>query len=88
MGRYEVKKEAPQFGDTLTKVWGLHTIKIGGFTQTTDNVQSSFNYNEDGIMSFSAGQHPDLIGTTAAGSPITGSTSIGAPFNGVAELCA
>ncbi len=86
VGHYEVKKEAPQFGDTLTKVWGLHTIKIGGFTQTTDNVQSSFNYDEDGLMSFSAGQHPDLIGTTAAGSPITGSTSIGAPFNGVANF--
>ncbi len=85
VGHYEVKKEAPQFGDTLTKVWGLHTIKIGGFTQTTDNVQSSFSYDEDGIMSFSAGQHPDLIGTTIAGSPITG-TTIGAPFNGVANF--
>jgi hypothetical protein len=86
VGHYEVKKEAPQFGDTLTKVWGTHTIKLGGFTQTTDNVQSSFSYDEDGIMSFSAGQHPDLIGTTATGSPITSSTSIGAPFNGVANF--
>ncbi len=56
-----MKKEAPQFGDTLTKVWGTHTIKIGGFTQTTDNFQSSFSYNEDGIMSFNGGQHPDLV---------------------------
>ena len=63
VGKYAVKKEAPQFGDTLTKVWGLHTIKIGGFTQTTDNYQSSFSYDEDGIMSFSAGQHPDLCRT-------------------------
>jgi hypothetical protein len=54
VGHYEVKKEAPQFGDTLTKVWGTHTIKIGGFTQTTDNVQSSFGYDEDGIMNFNA----------------------------------
>jgi hypothetical protein len=86
VGHYEVKKEAPQFGDTLTKVWGLHTIKIGGFTQTTDNVQSSFSYAEDGIMSFSAGQHPDLIGTSSTGSPITSSQNVGAPFNGVANF--
>ncbi len=86
VGHYEVKKEAPQFGDTLTKVWGLHTIKLGGFTQTTDNVQSSFSYDEDGIMSFSAGQHPDLIGTSSTGSPVTSSQNIGAPFNGVANF--
>ena len=61
VGKYAVKKEAPQFGDTLTKVWGPHTLKIGGFTQTTDNYQSSFSYDEDGIMSFNAGQNPDLL---------------------------
>jgi hypothetical protein len=43
VGKYAVKKEAPQFSDTLTKVWGRHTIKLGGFTQTTDNYQSSFS---------------------------------------------
>jgi hypothetical protein len=86
VGHYEVKKEAPQFGDTLTKVWGAHTIKLGGFTQTTDNVQSSFNYDEDGLMSFSAGQHGDLTGTTATGSPIISSQQIGASFNGVANF--
>jgi hypothetical protein len=85
VGKYAVKKEAPQFGDTLTKVWGTHTIKIGGFTQTTDNYQSSFSYDEDGIMSFNAGQHPDLTGTTAAGAPITG-TVIGSPQNSVAQF--
>jgi hypothetical protein len=86
VGHYEVKKEAPQFGDTLTKVWGAHTIKIGGFTQTTDNVQSSFSYQETGLMSFSAGQHPDLIGTTSTGAPVTSATSVGASFNGVANF--
>lgn len=86
VGHYEVKKEAPQFGDTLTKVWGAHTIKIGGFTQTTDNVQSSFNYQETGLMSFNAGQNPDLIGTTSTGLPIKSATSIGASFNGVANF--
>jgi hypothetical protein len=78
VGKYAVKKEAPQFGDTLTKVWGPHTIKVGGFTQTTDNYQSSFSYDEDGIMSFSAGQHPDLINT--------GNGTIGSPQNAVSQF--
>jgi hypothetical protein len=68
-GEYGVKKEAPQFGDTLTKVWGPHTIKLGGFTQTTDNWQSSFSYYLDGNMSFSAGQHPDAVNGINEGSP-------------------
>ncbi len=86
VGHYEVKKEAPQFGDTLTKVWGTHTIKIGGFTQTTDNVQSSFGYNEDGSMSFNAGQNNELLSTNAVGKPITGTSPIGSPFNGVSQF--
>jgi Carboxypeptidase regulatory-like domain len=86
VGKYAVKKEAPQFGDTLTKVWGPHTLKIGGFTQTTDNYQSSFSYDEDGIMSFSAGQHPNLLSTTASGTPVTSSGNVGSPFNGVAQF--
>jgi hypothetical protein len=85
VGKYAVKKEAPQFGDTLTKVWGTHTIKIGGFTQTTDNYQSSFSYDEDGIMSFGAGQNPDLTGVTPTGTPILGQT-IGSPHNPVAQF--
>ncbi len=77
-GKYAVKKEAPQFGDTLTKVWGTHTLKIGGFTQTTDNYQSSFSYNEDGIMSFNGGQHPDLINGSNG--------NIGSNYNWVAQF--
>jgi hypothetical protein len=68
-GEYGVKKEAPQFGDTLTKVWGRHTVKLGGFTQTTDNWQSSFSYDLDGIMSFNAGQHPDAVTGANEGVP-------------------
>ena len=87
VGHYAVKKEAPQFGDTLTKVWGTHTIKIGGFTQTTDNYQSSFSYDEDGIMSFNAGQNPDLTGVDHfAGTPIDGQT-IGSPHNASRAVC-
>ncbi len=78
VGKYAVKKEAPQFNDTLTKVWGVHTIKIGGFTQTTDNYQSSFNYQNDGIMSYYAGQNPDLINTANG--------LIGSPQNAVANF--
>ena len=78
VGKYAVKKEAPQFNDTLTKVWGLHTLKIGAFTQTTDNYQSSFSYFEDGIMSFNAGQHPDLVNS--------GNGIIGSPQNSVAQF--
>jgi hypothetical protein len=68
-GQYGVKKEAPQFADTLTKVWGRHTIKMGGFTQTTDNWQSSFSYYMDGNLSFNAGQNPDAASGIEEGSP-------------------
>ena len=68
-GMYGVKKEAPQFGDTLTKVWGRHTVKIGGFTQTTDNWQSSFSYYLDGNLNFYAGQNADVLTGTKIGSP-------------------
>lgn len=75
-GMYGVKKEAPQFGDTLTKVWGAHTVKMGGFTQTTDNWQSSFSYYLDGDMQFGAGQNPDAL---------SGAT-IGVPHNATAQF--
>ena len=82
-GQYGVKKEAPQFGDTLTKVWGTHTIKIGGFTQTTDNWQSSFSYYLDGNLSFYSGQNPDAQnGVAEEGSPNNGVSNW---VNGVAS---
>lgn len=59
-GQYAVKKAAPQFNLTITKVWGTHTFKMGGFTQTTDNFQSTFATNQDGAASPRAGQNPDL----------------------------
>ena len=60
LGQYAVRKEAPQFADTLTKVWGRHTLKIGGFTQTTDNYQSTFGSYLDGSLSY-GGQNPDAV---------------------------
>ncbi len=68
-GMYAVRKEAPQFSDTFTKVWGAHTVKMGGFTQTTDNFQSTFNSFEDGNLTIRSGQAPDILSGTALGSP-------------------
>ena len=77
-GQYGVRKEAPQFADTLTKVWGRHTIKLGGFTQTTDNWQSTFGSYMDGNLNFGAGQNPDLLNP--------GNGNIGSPFNATANF--
>jgi Carboxypeptidase regulatory-like domain len=81
-GKYAVKKEAPQFADTLTKVWGTHTIKMGGFTQTTDNYQSSFSYDEDGLVNFGAAQNNDSVSGTIIGSPYNSTAQF---VNGVAS---
>jgi Carboxypeptidase regulatory-like domain len=60
-GLYAVKKEAPQFNLNVTKVWGAHTIKFGGFTQNTDNFQSTFSTYEDGSLTIRAGQANNII---------------------------
>ena len=67
-GQYAVRKEAPQFNLVATKVWGKHTIKFGGFTQTTDNFQSTFSTYQDGNLTIRAGQNPDVITGAALGS--------------------
>ncbi|MGH9606603.1 MAG: carboxypeptidase regulatory-like domain-containing protein [Terracidiphilus sp.] len=79
-GQYAVRKEAPQFALTMTKVWGAHTLKFGGFTQTTDNYQSTFSSYLDGDLSFGAGQNPDLVNP--------GNGNIGAPQNATANFVA
>lgn len=68
-GKYAVKKEAPQFSDTLTKVWGHHTVKLGAFTQTTDNYQSNDGVYMDGNLSFSAGTRTNVFTNNQLGSP-------------------
>jgi len=68
-GQYAVRKEAPQFNDVLTKVWGAHTVKMGAFTQTTDNYQSTFSTYQDGNLTINAGQNPDIITGNTLGSP-------------------
>jgi hypothetical protein len=68
-GKYAVRKEAPQFNDVLTKVWGNHTVKMGAFTQNTDNYQSTFSTYQDGNLTVRAGQNPNIITGNQLGSP-------------------
>ena len=68
-GQYAVRKEAPQFNDVLTKVWGRHTVKMGAFTQNTDNYQSTFSTYQDGNLTIKSGTNPDLITGNPLGSP-------------------
>jgi len=69
VGQYAVKKTAPQFNDVLTKVWGKHTVKMGGFTQTTDNYQSNDGTYQDGNLTINAGQNPNYLTGVTMGSP-------------------
>src|SRR5438270_9206448 len=67
-GKYAVRKEAPQFSDTLTKVWGAHTVKMGAFTQNTDNYQSTFNTFQDGNLTIASGSNTNLFTKNQLGS--------------------
>ena len=69
-GQYAVRKGAPQFSDTLTKVWSTHTVKLGAFTQNTDNYQSTFGTYQDGNLTIRAGQNPNIITGNQLGSPL------------------
>ncbi len=68
-GQYAVRKEAPQFSDTLTKVWGSAHGEMGAFTQNTDNYQSTFSTYQDGNLTINAGQNPNIITGRTLGSP-------------------
>ncbi len=65
-GKYTVRKEMPVFEDDFTKVWGAHTIKVGGFTENVNNLQGSFS-NINGNLSFSGAGNPDVITGTNIG---------------------
>jgi len=65
-GKYTVRKELPAFEDNFTKVWGAHTIKIGGFTENVSNLQGSFS-NINGNLSFAGGGNPDYVTGTSIG---------------------
>lgn len=67
-GKYAVSKSAPQFSDTLTKIWGKHTIKVGAYTQNTDNYQSTFATYQDGNVGGFSGQNPNVLTGKSMGS--------------------
>jgi hypothetical protein len=67
-GKYAVSKAAPQFSDTLTKIWGNHTVKMGGYTQNTDNFQSTFSTYQDGNVNNFSGQNPNVLTGKTMGS--------------------
>lgn len=88
-GMYGVRKEAPQFSDTITKLWKSHTIKIGAFTQTTDNWQSTFSSYMDGDISNFNGQAQDywFNGVNKHNNATVANNGvIGSPYNGVANF--
>jgi hypothetical protein len=68
-GVYLTKKEQPSFADNLVKIWGTHTIKVGAFTETADNIQGSFESPNGSISNF-VGQHNDLFTGQPLGSAL------------------
>jgi hypothetical protein len=52
-------KYMPSVSDTLTKVWGTHTIKTGFFWEWIRNAQPANNYT-NGFLEFSAGNSNSL----------------------------
>jgi hypothetical protein len=68
LGQYAVRKAAPQFSDTFTKIWGAHTVKLGGYSQNSDNYQSNFSFYKDGDFSSFNGQNVNIVTGNALGS--------------------
>jgi len=54
-GFYTVEKTIPTYADNFTKVWGKHTIKVGGFASNTDNFQGNMSTNLQGSLTYSTG---------------------------------
>jgi hypothetical protein len=57
-------KYMPSASDTLTKVWGTHTIKTGFFWEWIRNAQPANNYT-NGFLEFSVG-NPNSLGNAYA----------------------
>ncbi len=68
-GYYLVRKETPSFTDNFTKVWGKHTVKIGAYTQNTNNLQGNDGTALNGNISSFSGQQPNIITGILVGSP-------------------
>jgi len=67
-GKYAVRKAVPQWSDTLTKVWGTHTVKMGAYTQNTDNYQSTFSTYQDGNLTIRGGASTNVLTLNQLGS--------------------
>jgi hypothetical protein len=57
-------KYMPSVSDTITKVWGTHTIKAGGFWEWIRNAQPA-NNNTNGFLEFAVG-NPNSLGNAYA----------------------
>ena len=68
-GFYLVRKETPSFTDNFSKVWGKHTVKVGGYTQNTNNLQANDGTNLAGNITSFSGQHPNVFTGINTGSP-------------------
>jgi Carboxypeptidase regulatory-like domain len=68
-GYYLVRKEIPSFTDNFTKVWGAHTIKVGAYTENTNNLQGNDGTNPNGSISSFSGQQPNNFTKQETGAP-------------------
>jgi hypothetical protein len=60
-GYYLVRKETPSFTDNFTKVIRSHTLKIGAFTQNTNNLQGNDGVSPNGSINSFSGESANLI---------------------------
>jgi hypothetical protein len=70
-GKYLVRKEMPAFADNVTKVWGTHTVKFGGYAENVGNIQGASESQNGSLNSFSFGGTltPNVVTGKAVGSP-------------------
>lgn len=68
-GVYLVRKEVPSFTDNFSKVWGRHTVKLGAYTQNTNNLQGNDGTNPNGSINSFSGQQPNIVTGRETGSP-------------------
>jgi hypothetical protein len=91
-GTYLVRKEMPAFADNLTKVWGKHTVKMGGFMENTGNIQGASGSANGSLGSFSLGGPTTNLfagnntNKDAAGGTYTVAAGAGSPYNPTANF--
>ena len=69
-GYYLVRKETPSFTDNFTKVAGKHTLKIGAYTQNTNNLQGNDGTALNGNIGSFSGQAPNILTGINVGSAV------------------